>query len=45
MQSESDVAAAIMAGLESQRRLRDKLRKIADDQADVFKPKSKEESR
>jgi hypothetical protein len=28
-----------MAGLESQRRLRDKLRKIADDQADVFKPK------
>jgi hypothetical protein len=41
VQSESDVAGAIMAGLESQRRLRDKLQKIADDQAEVFNPKRK----
>jgi hypothetical protein len=41
VQSEIDVAAAVMAGLESQRRLRDKLQKIADDQAEVFNPKRK----
>jgi hypothetical protein len=38
--SDSDAEAATMAALESQRRLRDKLQKIADDQADVFKPRA-----
>jgi hypothetical protein len=41
VQSESDTEAAIIAGLEAQRRLRDKLQKIADDQAEVFNPKPK----
>jgi len=40
VQSDSDAEAATMAGLESQRRLRDKLQKIADDQAEVFKPRA-----
>jgi len=39
--SESDVDAAILAALETQRKLRDKLQQIADDQADVFRPKKK----
>jgi hypothetical protein len=38
--SDSDAEAATMAGLESQRRLRDKLQKIADDQAEVFMPRA-----